>query len=87
MKLIQRIKKLIQQLNQNNSDKSTKKMIFSTSQQHLASLLVEKLRANNIEAVTLNQKDSMHNAFGLIEIYVKPEDVVKAKYIIDKDNE
>jgi len=53
-------------------------MIFSTSQEHLANLLIVKLKANDIEAVILNQKDSMYNAFGLFEIYVKAKDVVRA---------
>jgi hypothetical protein len=62
-------------------------MIFNTTQEHLAHLYVGKLKSNNIEAIVLNQKDSMYNAFGDYEIYVKPEDVVKAKFIIDKDND
>ena len=62
-------------------------MIFSTDQQHLAHLYLGKLKANNIEATVLNQRDSMYNAFGSYELYVKPDDAVKAKYIIDKDNE
>jgi hypothetical protein len=50
-------------------------------------LYLGKLNANNIEAIVLNQKDSMYNAFGLYELYVKPDDAVKAKYLINKDNE
>jgi len=86
MKIIQRIQKLIQQIAQQSKNPS-KAMIYSTSQEHLANLLIVKLKANDIEAVILNQKDSMYNAFGLFEIYVKAKDVVRAKYIIDKDNE
>jgi len=29
----------------------------------------------------------MYNAFGYYELYVMPNDVIKAKYIIEKDNE
>jgi hypothetical protein len=87
MKIIQRIQKLIQQIAQQNKSNPSKAMIYSTSQEHLANLLIVKLKANDIEAVILNQKDSMYNAFGLFEIYVKADDVVRAKYIIDKDNE
>ncbi|MGV6861656.1 MAG: hypothetical protein ACWA41_07775 [Putridiphycobacter sp.] len=46
-----------------------------------------KLKAHQIEAIVLNQKDSMYNAFGMYELYVKPEDAVKAKYIIEKEME
>jgi len=53
----------------------------------LAHLYLGKLQANNIEAVVLNQRDSMYNTFGSYELYVKPNDVVRAKYIIEKDNE
>lgn len=86
MKIIQRIQELIQRIAQQSKTPS-KAMIYSTSQEHLANLLIAKLKANDIEAVMLNQKDSMYNAFGLFEIYVKANDVVRAKYIIDKDNE
>jgi len=88
MKLIQRIKKLIKQIAQQSKDKSVSKtMIYATQQEHLANLLVGKLKANDIEAIILNQKDSMYNAFGLFEIYVKSNDAIRAKFIIDKDNE
>ena len=87
MKLIQRIQKLIQQIAQQSKNNPSKAMIYSTAQEHMANLLIVKLKANDIEAVILNQKDSMYNAFGFFEIYVKAEDVVRAKYIIDKDNE
>jgi len=87
MKLIQRIQKLIQQIAKSKTKAPSKAMIYSTSQEYLANLLVGKLKVNNIEAIILNQKDSMYNAFGLFEIYVKVDDVIRAKYIIDKDNE
>jgi len=87
MKIIQRIQKLIQQIVQQNKNNPSKAMIYSTSQEHMANLLMAKLKANDIEASMLNQKDSMYNAFGLFEIYVKAKDVVRSKYIIDKDNE
>lgn len=86
MKIIQRIQKLIQQIAQQSKNPS-RVMIYSTGQEHLANLLSAKLKANDIEAIILNQKDSMYNAFGLFEIYVKSDDAVRAKYIIDKDNE
>ncbi len=62
-------------------------MVFSTAQNHLAHLIEGKLKSNGINVWMLNTKDSMYNDFGTFEIYVKPEDVVKAKFIIEKDNE
>jgi len=85
MKIIQRIKKILTKIRQEKSH--NKVMIFSTSQEHLIYLYLGKLEANGIQANILNQKDSMYNAFGLFELYVNPSDVVKAKFIIDKDNE
>jgi hypothetical protein len=48
-------------------------------------LYLGKLKANNIQATVLNNKDRMYNNFGNYELYVMPEDVVKAKYIIEKE--
>lgn len=48
-------------------------------------LYIGKLKAHDIEATVLNNKDSMYNNFGNYELYVMPDDVVKAKYIIEKE--
>ena len=88
MKIVQKIKNFLKLVNLKKIRRlQDKTMIFSTTQEHLAHLFVAKLKSNNIEAIVLNQKDSMYNAFGNYEIYVKPDDIIKAKYIIDKDNE
>ena len=88
MKILQKIKNFLKLVNQKKVRRlHDKTMILSTTQEHLAHLYVGKLKSSNIDAIVLNQKDSMYNVFGSYEIYVKPEDVLKAKYIIDKDNE
>lgn len=60
-------------------------MILSTPHEYLIHLYLGKLKAHNIHATVLNKKDSMYNNFGNFELYVAPEDVVKAKYIIEKE--
>ena len=62
-------------------------MIFSSSQEYLVQLIKGKLASNGIDSVILNQRDSAYNSFGMIELYVDPKDVVRAKYIIDQVDE
>ncbi len=50
----------------------------------MVQLIAGKLESNGIESVVLNLKDSAYNNFGTIELYVHSKDVVKAKYIIEK---
>ena len=64
-----------------------KVLVFTTSQEYLASIISDKLRNEKIDCWVLNQKDSSYNAFGNIEIYVLPEDEEKAKALIETDNE
>jgi len=63
----------------------SKTLIFSTPQEYLVQLYLGKLKAHGIQATILNNKDSMYNNFGNFELYVMPEDVVKAKYILEKE--
>lgn len=49
---------------------------------YLAEIAVQVLADNNIEAVILNKQDSSYLNFGYIQVYVKPENVVKAKYYL-----
>jgi hypothetical protein len=52
------------------------------SKLYLAEIAVQVLADNNIEAVILNKQDSSYLSFGYIEVYVKSENVVKAKYYL-----
>jgi hypothetical protein len=58
--------------------------VFSTNQEYIAELAKELLEENDIQLVLLNQKDSAHpNLFaGDIEILVKRENVIRAKYLL-----
>ena len=53
----------------------------------MANLIKGSLEAEGIPVLLLNQQDSAYTVFGTVELYVKPEDVIRAKFIIDKANE
>ncbi|MCD4790305.1 MAG: DUF2007 domain-containing protein [Bacteroidales bacterium] len=60
--------------------------IFSTSENYKAEILKGLLLENNIEAVIINKKDSAY-LFGELELYVRMDNVLKAKRIITTHNE
>ncbi len=60
--------------------------IYSTGANYKAELLKGLLVENNIEAVIINKKDSSYG-FGELELYVKADDVVKAKHLITSSNQ
>jgi hypothetical protein len=62
-------------------------LIFSTSLQHEAQIIRDRLEAEGIHALILNQQDSMYKAFGQIEVYVQNQDVEKAKTIVEEFTE
>lgn len=59
--------------------------IFETNQYWKAEMMEGMLKENNIPCVVLNKQDSSY-LFGVIELYVRPEDVVSALKLI-RDNE
>lgn len=63
------------------------RLVYKSAQLHLIELMKAKLRAEDIHVFTINKRDSSYNAFGDIELYVKADDVVRAKYIIESTNE
>ncbi|MBN1186376.1 MAG: DUF2007 domain-containing protein [Bacteroidales bacterium] len=56
-------------------------LVYTFDKLHLAEMAIEMLADINIEAVQINKKDSMYK-FGEIEIYVREEDMAKAKSLI-----
>ena len=60
--------------------------IYSTGVNYKAELLKGLLFENNIEAVILNKKDSSYG-FGELELYVSSDDVIKAKHVIDTQDQ
>ena len=65
-------------------EKNWEKIYFS-NQQHQVSIVKGLLEENEIKSIDINKKDSSY-AFGEIELYVERENIVKAKYIITKNN-
>lgn len=63
------------------------RLIYRTSESHLIQLYETKLKAEGIQSFVINKKDSSYNNFGDIELYVKAEDVIYAKHIIEKTHE
>lgn len=59
-------------------------LVFSTTQKFKAELAKGLLQENDIQFVVLNKKDSSYPDLfiGYIEIYVKQNDAVKAKYLL-----
>lgn len=47
----------------------------------MAEMVKDILKENHIEAILLNKQDSLY-LFGEIEVYVKPENVIRAKHLI-----
>ena len=57
--------------------------IFITQDEKISMLLSSILNEQGINAVSINKKDSSYQMFGNIELYVKDDNVKKAKKIIN----
>ena len=60
--------------------------IYTTGKPYKAELLKGLLAEEEIDSVVINKQDSSY-LFGELELYVKAEDVVKAKRIISANEE
>ena len=60
-------------------------VIYAAKFEHNAEIVRAVLEDNGISAIVLNKKDSAY-LFGEVEVYVKPDDVMKAKMIINTNN-
>ena len=58
--------------------------IFTTNQAYLAEMIKDVLADNDVQAVIMNKQDSAYITIGDIEIYVKAENVIRAKFLINK---
>ncbi len=56
--------------------------IFSTSLFWQAEMARQVLEEAGIQAVVIDKKDSSYLAFGEAEVYVKQDDVIRAKQLI-----
>jgi len=59
--------------------------IYTSSHQPSAEMIKGLLTFNEINSVVVNKQDSFYK-FGEIEVHVNRDDVVKAKFVLDKNN-
>lgn len=60
--------------------------IYFSDKMHLIEIVKALLAENNIESFQVNKQDSTYITIGDIELYVKNEDVLLAKFLIEKNN-
>ena len=58
--------------------------IYTTNQLYKAEILKEVLADQNIDSVVLNKQDSSYLTFGSIEVLVTADNVISAKFILNK---
>jgi hypothetical protein len=63
-----------------------REMVYTTSVEHLAHMMRDKLEAEGVNALILNQKDSTL-VWGSLELYVLKDDFEKAKAIVGENQE
>lgn len=57
--------------------------IFRTNSPLQAEIVLQMLRENGIDAITMNKRDSSYQAFGVIEIYCPANEVITALHLIN----
>jgi Putative prokaryotic signal transducing protein len=55
--------------------------VFSTNAVYQAEILKALLEEENIVSIVVNKQDSSYLSFGEVEVYVKSEDLLKAKQL------
>jgi hypothetical protein len=60
--------------------------IFSSDKIYSVRLIQAMLEQEEIEAVEMNKQDSSYSVLGVVELYVQASHVVRAKYLIEKNN-
>ena len=82
-----KIKSWIQKILPTDTEFEQNKLVYRTSELHLATILKLKLEEEGIHVILINKMDSSYNNFGQIELYVNQNDVIRAMYIIEKPHE
>jgi hypothetical protein len=77
------MKQWIANLSPKKTDFDDYRLIFSSSEIHLIELFKMKLTEEQIFCLVINKRDSTYNNFGEIELYVKFDDVIRAKHILE----
>ncbi len=62
---------------------STWSLVYTSNKQYEAEILREFLSDNGVDSFVINKQDSSYH-FGDVEVYTRPEDVMKAKLLIEK---
>jgi hypothetical protein len=60
-------------------------LVYTSPLPHRVEIVVEVLKDQDIEAVKLDKRDSSYTMLGEIEVYVKKEDAILAKIIIEQN--
>ncbi len=60
--------------------------IYESSKQYEAEIISGMLEENEIECIIMNKQDSVY-LFGEIELYVKREEILRAKTLIQNINQ
>jgi len=60
--------------------------VFETENNSEAEIIAGKIENSGIPVSLINKKDSSFTTFGMLEIYVSPENVSEAKRIIHEDH-
>lgn len=62
-------------------------IIHKSNNPNQSQIIKSVLEDNDVDVVLVNKMDSMHKHLmnAEVELHVKPEDVIKAKYIISKN--
>ena len=58
--------------------------IHTTQKEHIAEIIKAVLEDSGIKCFSLSKKDSAY-LFGEIELYVSPDNVIRAKQIIERE--
>lgn len=63
-------------------------IIYKSSNPNQSQIVKSVLEDNNIDVVVVDKMDSMHKHLmnADVELHIRPEDVIKAKYIISKNS-
>jgi hypothetical protein len=73
----------IANLSPKKTDFDDYRLIFSSTEGHIIQLYTMKLDEERIFSQVINKRDSTYNNFGYIELYVKFDDVIRAKHILE----
>ncbi len=61
-------------------------VVYTSTQAHKINIAKAVLEDNGIKAIDLSKKDSSYTMIGEIELYVNPQDVTLAQFLI-KENQ